>query len=342
MKPLFILLALAYSICLGQDHAVNKVQFPTDNRNLLNGKFSQFYMYTDRYFEGVRSKPWQGGLYGFSRNQKRHGNDIIMTRFHEGVDIRPLYRDGNQVPQDLIKPISPGKVVHVNDDTSKSSYGKYLVIEHDTYSGKLYSLYAHLASIWVKRGKKVTTDTTIGRLGYTGNGLNKERAHLHIELNLLISKDFEDWHGKHYTSPSHHDIYNGINMVGLPLHHFFKSGKMPYMAHYRKQLQPYYTAIVKRTKNKPTLIKNYPWLLDGQELSSSPSWEITLTGSGIPLKMVPSQRKVSEKYPQVAQLHTHVRYPHSWQTKGRLTGTGSKAQITPSGVRYLQLLTEGF
>ena len=31
-------------------------------------------------------------------------------------------------------------------------------------------------------------------MGYTGAGINRERAHLHLELDLLLSLRFDDWH----------------------------------------------------------------------------------------------------------------------------------------------------
>jgi hypothetical protein len=66
---------------------------PTDNDAIFSEDPSQFYMYTDRNFEGVVSKPWSGGAYGFTRDQKRSAAGIILTRLHEGIDIRPVRRD---------------------------------------------------------------------------------------------------------------------------------------------------------------------------------------------------------------------------------------------------------
>ena len=51
---------------------------------------------------------------------------------------------------------------------------------------------------------------------------------------------------------------------------------------------------------------------------------------------------VSEKYPQVTQIYAKVAYSHEWQTKGCITGFKDKAQVTPSGVKFLNLFTENF
>ena len=76
---------------------------PTDNDALFRGQPEQFYMYTDRDFEGVKSRPWQGGTYGFTRNQQRVGGNIVLTKFHEGIDIKPLRRDASGEPLDEVR-----------------------------------------------------------------------------------------------------------------------------------------------------------------------------------------------------------------------------------------------
>src|SRR5437016_10936695 len=36
--------------------------------------------------------------------------------------------------------------------------------------------------------------TTLFRSGYTGAGLNQARAHVHLELNFMLSHRFESWY----------------------------------------------------------------------------------------------------------------------------------------------------
>ena len=78
---------------------------PTDNQAIFSSDPSEFYMYTDRNFEGVTSKPWSGGGYGFTRDQKRSAAGIILTRLHEGIDIRPMRRDSSGDPLDEVRAI---------------------------------------------------------------------------------------------------------------------------------------------------------------------------------------------------------------------------------------------
>jgi len=98
-------------------------------------------MYVDRTFEGKTSRPWSAGKYGFVRNLRRTEDGLIGTRFHEGIDISPLKRDKDNRPLDAIKAIDSGVVAYVNDEASRSNYGKYIVIEHNWDSGPLFSLY---------------------------------------------------------------------------------------------------------------------------------------------------------------------------------------------------------
>ncbi|MEM9017835.1 MAG: M23 family metallopeptidase, partial [Verrucomicrobiota bacterium] len=195
---------------------------PTDNDHIFSTDPSQFYMYTDRYFEGVRSQPWQGGTYGFSRNQKRTSIGIVFTRFHEGIDIRPLQRDSSGNPLDDIRSIARGTVVYVNDSSTASNYGKYMVVHHDWGEGPYFSLYAHLSACVAKAGQQVEAGQTIAKMGYTGAGLNRERAHLHIELNMLLSDRFQGWYDLHFTSPNKHGIFNGFNLIGMDIANLYK------------------------------------------------------------------------------------------------------------------------
>jgi hypothetical protein len=58
-------------------------------------------------------------------------------------------------------------------------------------------------------------------MGYTGEGLNQARAHLHLELNLMFNRNFESWHDHNFRDPNHNGIYNGINLAGLDIARFF-------------------------------------------------------------------------------------------------------------------------
>ena len=114
---------------MGQNQTVDLV-LPTDNDALFSDGGAAFYQYIERNFRGVRSTPWEGGQYGFVRDPTDTAGGVVYTRFHEGIDIRPLHRDAHGEPLDEVRAIADGKVVHVNSVPGYSNYGKYIVIEH--------------------------------------------------------------------------------------------------------------------------------------------------------------------------------------------------------------------
>ena len=112
-------------------------------------------------------------------------------------------------------PVAGGTVVHASANPTHSNYGRYVVIEHQLADGPLYSLYAHLASVSCKEGDRVGTGNVIGKLGYSGVGLNKTRAHVHLELCLKLQDDFENWYSSlKLGTPNRHGAYNGLNLAG--------------------------------------------------------------------------------------------------------------------------------
>lgn len=319
-----------------------QLTLPTDNTSIFSDDPSDFYMYTNRNFEGVSSKPWTGGKYGYVRNQKRTADGVIMTRFHEGVDIRPVRRDGSGKPLDVVRAIAPGKVVYINTVSSRSSYGNYVVVEHDWGYGPFYSLYAHLMTISVKTGQQVTNKTTLGRLGYTGSGLNVDRSHLHLELNLFLSSRFEKWHDKHFTSPNHHKTYNGINMAGLDIAGLYlrhRENPNITIPEFISRMTVYYKVLVPN-KGKIEILKRYPWIGKNLHLAQgNPSWEIHFSQSGIPIAIVPSA--IATTTPKVTWVQYSKTF-HSYHTRGRIGGSGSKGSLTDSGKRYIELVTGQF
>ena len=192
------------------------VRFPTENTALLDNRPQDFYMYVDRNFEGKKSQPWEAGAYGFTRTLVRTQAGPVAVKFHEGIDIKPLRRDASGTPLDDVHPVAGGTVVHASANPTHSNYGRYVVIEHQLKDGPLYSLYAHLASVSCRKGDRVGTGNVIGKLGYSGVGLNKTRAHVHLELCLKLQDDFENWYSSlKLGTPNRHGSYNGLNLAGF-------------------------------------------------------------------------------------------------------------------------------
>lgn len=318
-----------------------ELSLPTENRAIFSGDPSEFYMYTDRNFEGVKSQPWTAGQYGFVRDQKRTAEGVILTKFHEGLDIKPVKRDGKGIPQDLVHPISAGTVVHVAAQASQSSYGKYVVIRHDWPEGPFYSLYAHLMETRVNVGAKVGPEAVVGRLGYTGEGIDRVRAHLHLELNLLLSDRFEKWHASRFQTPNHHGIYNGLNLVGIDLARLYQERKEDpslTVATFLTREKVHHKVRVP-AQGKFPLLARYPFLLKQPAPGQPAAWEIHFNQSGVPLAVYPSS--VPASAPVVTWVVPSKTY-HAYSTRGRLTGSGSSAALSSSGLNYLSLVTGQF
>src|SRR5207247_9442550 len=142
-------LSITMTTQIAQSQVLDLV-LPTDNYALFSGDGPAFYQYVERNYKGAKSTPWEGGQYGFVRDPTDTAGGIVYTRFHEGVDIRPLHRDPRSEPLDEVRAIADGKVVHTNLVPGYSNYGKYVVIAHQRGGSTYYILYWHHSAIPVQ------------------------------------------------------------------------------------------------------------------------------------------------------------------------------------------------
>lgn len=314
---------------------------PTVNQHIYGDDGNKFYMYVPRVFEGKESRPWTGGKYGFVRTLRRTADGVIGTKFHEGIDIKPIKRDRSSNPLDSVNAIASGTVAYVNPHAGNSNYGKYVVIKHSWKCGPIYSLYAHLSTTSVKAGQRIKQGDQLGQMGYTGRGINRERSHVHLELDLMVSKKFETWHNKSFGSKNHHGLHNGLNMAGMDIAALFLAQKKDPSLTIPRYLStvPVYYKITIPNKGKLDLVSRYPWLARGDHHARTPSWEISFTASGFPLAVNPSKRIVTS--PRVTSVKKCLS-KQEYHTKGHLTGTGYKASLSSTGKRYLTLITGEF
>ena len=248
------------------ENQVLDIVLPTDNDALFSGNGPEFYQYVERNYKGVKSTPWEGGQYGFVRDPTDAAGGVLYTRFHEGIDIRPVHRDANGEPLDEVRAIADGNVVHVNPVPGYSNYGKYIVIEHRWYGSNYYSLYGHLSSIAVQPGQTVRRGQRIAVMGYTGTGINRERAHLHLELDLMFSRQFEAWYNTFFRNdPNHHDIYNGMNLAGIDIARLYVAlRKNPALTipEFLKDEETFYKITLPKARHFD-LATMYPWMIAG-------------------------------------------------------------------------------
>ena len=310
---------------------------PTDNDAIFHGGGPDFYQYVERDYRGEKSTPWEGGQYGFVRDPEQTRAGVVYTRFHEGIDIRCLHRDERGEPLDEVRAIADGKVVYTNSVPGYSNYGKYIVIEHRWGASPYFSLYGHLSKIDLRTGDAVHRGQQIAVMGYTGAGINRERAHLHLELNLMLNHNFQEWYDSflHENDPNHHGIYNGINLVGLNIAQLYlKLRENPSLTipQFLTEEEMFYRVALPNSRHFE-LPKLYPWLVSGT--AEARSWTVSFARSGLPLKIEPSELKV--KQPEIVYVKASS-LNASYLTDGIATGSTTDAHLTEHGKQLMQLL----
>lgn len=312
---------------------------PTANDALFRDGGAEFYQHIVRDYKGVQSTPWEGGQYGFVRNPAETAEGLVYTRFHEGIDIRPMQRDARGEPVDPVRAIADGTVAYTNLVPRYSNYGKYVVVEHRWDGSTYYSVYGHLASVVVKAGTKVRRGEQLGVMGYTGEGLDQSRAHVHLELNLLLSRRFESWYDNFFKNdPNHHGIYSGINLAGIDIARLYLAlQKRPALTipEFLTGEETFYKVTLPASRNFD-LPQRYSWLLHGAPGSKSQSWEISFNRAGVPLKVEPGPQPVTS--PTLSYVKKG-RGDYSYLTRSVVRGSGANAQLTETGERLMRLLT---
>src|SRR5437660_87542 len=311
--------------------------FPTDNDALLRGDGPAFYQYIERDYNGEKSTPWEGGRYGYVRNPRSTSAGIVYTRMHEGVDIRPLQRDASGEPVDAVRAIAPGIVVHASQVAGYSNYGRYVVVEHSFGGCKYYSLYGHLSSIAVHPGQHVAQRDQLGVMGHTGEGLNQARAHVHLELNLMLSRQFDGWHEASFKNePNRHGLYNGLNLAGIDIARLYLAlQKRPELTipEFLSEEETLYRVLLPAAKHFD-LPKFYPWMLHGSG-DGAASWEVSFNRAGVPLKIQANPKAVTE--PELSYLKPGG-VDAAILTMDRIAGRGDGAHLTDKGKQFMRLL----
>lgn len=187
--------------------------FPTDADILSPTNAADVFMPT------ASGNP-ESALFGSART----GSDG-RPRFHAGVDIAPRQRDRRGRPLDAVRAIVDGRVAYVNRVGGDSSYGIYVVLLHDDPVGTVYSLYAHLASVpsELRPGVVVQAGAPVGVMGNSANtGIPVVRAHLHLEIGVMLSDRFGVWTRAKKLKPDRGN-YHGWNLFAVdPLDVFAK------------------------------------------------------------------------------------------------------------------------
>lgn len=277
-----------------------RLQLPTSNRALLDGRPDRFYMGLNRTIDSLREERWEGGQYGFVRDPvPTLFGSKTFRRVHEGLDIAPLYRDAAGEPQDTVRAIGAGRVAFANTSAGASSYGRYVVVEHRWSDSPVYSLYAHLDSVGVDVGDTLAGGAPLGRMGYTGRGLGRDRAHVHLEIALLLNEYQPAWFEQYMGGANIHGRFFGTNLAGVnPAELFLALERDPTLtfADFVRSRDEAY--VVDLPGDRPLdLLTRYPWLGEGvtaTDTSAAGAWRLAFTQEGVPIRVERTDTPVTQ------------------------------------------------
>lgn len=317
------------------------LRFPTANDALFRDE-SAFYAALDRKrIPGLRAHGWEGGQYGFVRSPARTPKGFILSQLHEGLDIRPLRRDANGEPLDTVVTVADGVVAYVNQGPGRSSYGRYVVVRHQWDGTPVYSLYAHLRTATVAVADSVRAGEALGRLGYTGRGTARHRAHVHLEIGLLLNEHFQRWFDAYYGTRNFHGLFFGKNIAGVNPAALYRSlrqdATLSFSEFVRRQPVAYRIAI---PGERPLdILARYPWLAEGgvspADTAAAGAWVVSFTREGVPVGIARQSQPVAE--PEVAYVAPSVRRGRL-STAGRLARGTEDYHLTRDGRAYAALL----
>ncbi|MEM7672797.1 MAG: M23 family metallopeptidase [Verrucomicrobiota bacterium] len=310
------------------------IVWPTPNNAFMRGED------VSKFIQPTVSGRVSSGLYGCVRND---GN-----RFHEAVDLFPIFRKPNGEPDEPVYAVMKGVVVYANGVASRSSYGCYVVVEHPEADVPVYTLYSHLASVaeGISAGTAVEAGRVLGQLGRSASyDIPKERAHLHFEIGLRISDDFNTWYSEQdYKDPNYFGLWNGMNLSGMDPLSFYLSIRGGSFESFKKHItaQAVGSKIRIFTDKVPDFATRYPMLL-GRELSLDRgivAWDVAFTQYGMPIGMTPWYR--GELEPSTAGAIELIQIDEAlvqktacWRT---LVKKGSGYEVGRFLQRYLKLM----
>jgi murein DD-endopeptidase MepM/ murein hydrolase activator NlpD len=311
-------------------------ELPTANRALFEKGGAE------KYFVGTVGKPWTSGTFGCVRSDG--------WQVHEGLDIRCLQRDKKGEPTDPIMATADGTVAYFSVKPSLSNYGNYLILRHSIDGLEIYSLYAHLHEIrpGLKIGQAVKAREIIATMGRTTNtreGISKDRAHVHFELNLFYNDRFESWYRKTFTNQRNdHGLWNGQNLVGLDprlilIEQHTQDGKFSLLQHLKNQTE--LCRVTVRATSFPWL-KRYPQLVKPNpraEKEGIAGYEVALNFNALPFELIP--RSASELKDKTKCQLLSVNDAEQKKNPGRklVTQKSGRWELTSHGINALELLT---
>jgi len=312
-------------------------QLPTANRAIFDADGGG-----ERFFVPTVGKTWKSGCFGCVRTEG--------WQMHEGLDIRCLQRDKKNEPTDPVMATTDGTVAYVNRKPSLSNYGNYLIVRHVVDGLEVYSIYAHLREVRedLKPGTTVKSGETIGIMGRTANtreGISKERAHVHYELNLMVNEKFAAWYKKTFPKQRNdHGQWNGQNLLGIDPRAIFLEQKeqgAKFNLVHLIQSQPELCRVFVRETNFPWLTRYAP-LVRANPIAAKEGivgYEISLNFIGIPIALTPRAASEIKGKGRVQLLSVNEAEYQKNPCRKLVTKRSGRWELANNGVNLIDLLT---
>lgn len=311
-------------------------QLPTANRALLQPGNE------DKYFVGTVGKSWVSGTFGSVRSDG--------WQMHEGIDVKCLQRDRKGEPTDPVLSTADGVVAYISTRAGLSNYGKYIVIRHQIDGVEVYSLYAHLSEIapGLAVGQAVKANQPIAIMGRTSNThqrIDKDRAHVHFELNLFYNDRFSEWFKATVKQRNDHGNWNGQNLGGLdPRLILLAANKNPgfNLVTWIQGRTELCRVLVHKTNF--SYVRRYTALMLPNPVAAREGvagYEMSIDYNGVPFRIIPravSEIKTRSKYELLSVNETEYRKN---PCRKLVAKRGSRWQFTSKGTRLLDLITYG-
>lgn len=294
----------------------------------------------EKFFQSTVMGTWESGRYGCVRK----GRD--GPRFHEGVDIQSLRRDRKGEPIDPVVAVADGRVAFINPNPGSSTYGRYIILQHQWDGVQVHTLYAHLRAIenGLKQGQAVGKGQRIGTLGRSANtreGISRERAHVHFEINFMVNTHFKHWYVRNGPQLPDFGNYNGQNFIGIDPAAFLRELRANPLLNFAEYLRRQPEAFRVLVAARPfSWLQLHPECVEAN-VSEPAAYEIAMAYTGLPLRVVPraaGDLSDSEKrFPMLRSVNeeelarNNCRYLVK-QEKGKWV-------LTDKGLEWIELLT---
>ncbi len=329
-------LGVAFFLAAGWPVRAEMFLLPTANRALFEKGGEE------RFFVGTVGKPWTTGTFGCVRSDG--------MQMHEGLDIRCLQRDKRGEPTDPVMATADGTVAYINARPSLSNYGNYIVLRHEIEGMEIYSLYAHLHSIreGLKAGQRVKAGEEIAIMGHTANtreGISRERAHVHFELDTFVNERFSEWYKKTFPGERNdHGIWNGQNLNGID----------PRLILLEQQRMGASFSLVQFIRSETELCRvfvrstNFPWLKRYSPLvrrnpvaekEGAAGYEIALDYNGVAIELIPRAASEIKGKGRFILLSVNETEEKKNPARKLVAKRGNHWELAPHGLSLLELLT---